>query len=1263
MKLHGIEVKNLNSLYGEYKIDFHRDLKDAPIFLIVGPTGAGKSTLMDAVSLALFGQTPRLTRERGQKDRESGLIMSHGTGECLAAIEFSKVDTDGKRRRYRAEWSCQRARKKPGGNLQDPQRSLSVYKDDGTREILVSGTKAKDIDPCFSQVLQGFTVEDFQRSVLLAQGEFSAFLKATDQQRAAILERLTRTDIYKRIGERTAVLKREHELALRAVEQQRKGLVILSSDEVAAIELAASEAAAELGKLDAETTRLAAWETWLGQLLQRRAEQAEAVIAHENADAAFAARAPDLARLAEDARCREAGEAWRALRKEQEAIALFTEKLPALRLDEARLGSRLTIAADVVTLATARKGEADSALERARPGIEAARALRHAWKRAVVELEGSDRLCLESTAKVENERVDLDRLTANLTGATTRREAAEAEHLALAHAEPLIAQIAGFSARAQHLAGAREQRGTADRKRAQAEKARIDLGGQRDSLAEKIAVSGADRARIDEAYAAAEAALGPLLGGATSVKARREELTREAHARTKRAVSAREARTFTIETATKSGRIAEIDRELAALEQRRAAIEDATSIGLTSREPLAIAVTTSEAHFGDFELFRRFTDARQALEPGKECPLCGSREHPLVGAHGQDDTRAEIERRGGAVNAAREQARGALAAHDQAVHARSAELVGVTISLVEKTRQRAELEQQAVEIAGRAAVRLDEAQLSADASGAVIEALLLDLEAREVTSRAAYVGLDDAEETLKNAVDSTRAHLDELTRTRAELGTIEARVDNATAAATELTQSITTLDAQILEAITTLRADLAVFAVVVRDPGGAPELDAAIHEAKTLSQAARAASEERRLAEAAERGARTARELAASQHAQSVARAAEHRDASTQRRAQASEAQREMDACLDGADPDALERSLKIEAEAAQRALGEETQRATSAREELARITTRREETEAQHAETQAREASAHAALAQHLAALALPDERALAERILADEPRRRLTEETSRAREALVAAKATRDDADRRLAATTATRPADADADAEESTSADVAARRRGLESRRGDLHQQVGRCREQLEEHQRKTRELTSVLEQIDRARRDHDIWQSLHNLIGKNNGEQFKEFAQILNLQELIDKANVRLKWLAPRYSLTVARDAEGNPRLSFAVRDAHFADAERPPTTLSGGETFLVSLALALALADYRAVEMPIETLLLDEGFGTLDTDTLNTAMDALERLQARGTQIGIISHLGGLRERIEARIVVGKVGNGRSEIRFELGVDV
>jgi exonuclease SbcC len=672
-------------------------------------------------------------------------------------------------------------------------------------------------------------------------------------------------------------------------------------------------------------------------------------------------------------------------------------------------------------------------------------------------------------------------------------------------------------------------------------------------------------------------------------------------------------------------------------------------------------VTTSEARFGDFELIRRFAAEREALRPGKECPLCGSCEHPLVGAHGRDDERAELERREAEVQIARDQARNALAAHDEQAHARSADLVAITTSLAEKTRQRAELQQQAGEIAERAASRLAEAQLAADANVAAIDARIASLDVQETASRAAQRALDDAEETLKKAAESRQIKLDEVTRLQAELAALDARLDSWTTAANDQAQIVTTLDAQILSEITALRADLAQCAIVVREPGGAPEVAAAIHEATKLTREAQAASEERRLAEAAERSAGGARDLVAGKHAQAVAHAAENRSAEELRREQATTAQREAEAWLGGADPDAIERSLKAEAEAAQRALSDAEQRATAGREALTRITTRREEAESQHAATAAREERARSALAIHLAELALPDAAALAERLLPDDTRKRLIDDTSRVREALVAALAKRDDAALRLAATTAARPEGAESD--ESTSAEVAARRRGLESRRGELHQQMGRCGEQLEEHRRKTRELAGLMEQIDRARRENDIWQSLHNLIGVGDGERFKLFAQILNLQELIDKANARLKWLAPRYSLTVARDAEGNPRLSFAVRDAHFADAERPPTTLSGGETFLVSLALALALADYRAAEMPIETLLLDEGFGTLDTDTLNTAMDALERLQARGTQIGIISHLGGLRERIEARIVVDKVGNGRSEIRFELGVDV
>ncbi|MEL6182375.1 MAG: SbcC/MukB-like Walker B domain-containing protein [Myxococcota bacterium] len=197
-------------------------------------------------------------------------------------------------------------------------------------------------------------------------------------------------------------------------------------------------------------------------------------------------------------------------------------------------------------------------------------------------------------------------------------------------------------------------------------------------------------------------------------------------------------------------------------------------------------------------------------------------------------------------------------------------------------------------------------------------------------------------------------------------------------------------------------------------------------------------------------------------------------------------------------------------------------------------------------------------------------------------------------------------------------------------------------------------------IERQEERARTLTALQQRLDRARQDHAIAYEIHKLIGVNDGDSFRQYAQILNLQELIDRANVRLRWLNPRYALVTGLDKDEQPRLGFAVRDSHYAQVERPLTTLSGGETFIVSLALALGLADFRTIDMPIETLLLDEGLGTLDSEVLNTVMGALERLHGGGTQIGIISHVEALKERVEARIVLEKQGGGRSWLRFEMG---
>ena len=227
-------------------------------------------------------------------------------------------------------------------------------------------------------------------------------------------------------------------------------------------------------------------------------------------------------------------------------------------------------------------------------------------------------------------------------------------------------------------------------------------------------------------------------------------------------------------------------------------------------------------------------------------------------------------------------------------------------------------------------------------------------------------------------------------------------------------------------------------------------------------------------------------------------------------------------------------------------------------------------------------------------------------------------------------------------------------------------------LEAERSELQRSLGSIEARLDEQQRALERLGSARKRLEEVHAERALWHDLHSLIGVNEGEEFKKFAQILNLQELIERANARLAWIEPRYSLTVAsKERKANadeddsgptrePTLGFAIRDAHLAGVERPLTTLSGGETFLVSLALALGLADYRTTTMPIETLLLDEGFGSLDAETLETAMAALERIRSTGTQVGIISHVGALVERVEARVVVEKIGDGRSSVRLETG---
>jgi len=164
----------------------------------------------------------------------------------------------------------------------------------------------------------------------------------------------------------------------------------------------------------------------------------------------------------------------------------------------------------------------------------------------------------------------------------------------------------------------------------------------------------------------------------------------------------------------------------------------------------------------------------------------------------------------------------------------------------------------------------------------------------------------------------------------------------------------------------------------------------------------------------------------------------------------------------------------------------------------------------------------------------------------------------------------------------------------------------------------------------------------------------WEILKDIIGDAEGKQFSKFAQELTLNQLIIKANKQLASLNNRYKIAIGK---GNAKDDLIVVDSFQGNAERSVKTLSGGESFLISLALALALSDLAGNNARIESIFIDEGFGSLDQEALDLALNALEKMQAETNRIiGVISHIDSLKERIRCRIELKKSSTGFSKIQ-------
>lgn len=312
MKLRRLTIHNIASI-ADATIDFESaPLAEAGIFLITGPTGAGKTTLLDAICVALYDAAPRFRKAPGEavagehgseiKASDARNMLRRGTGEGFVELTFlgsNGID-------YKATWQVRRARNKPGGTLQDSSRTLERLAD-GTVK-----TRKREVEEEISEAV-GLSYEQFLRTVMLPQGEFTRFLKADDRDKAALLEKITRVDIYSRIGSAIFERARSHTAAWQHARELADATPLLTPEAEAELRRNLSETEAQASSCRKEAERLRGLLT----LMNRRDETERLVLsARKTLDEATAASGDE--RVAERRRI---AERWEATVEVRNAMA------------------------------------------------------------------------------------------------------------------------------------------------------------------------------------------------------------------------------------------------------------------------------------------------------------------------------------------------------------------------------------------------------------------------------------------------------------------------------------------------------------------------------------------------------------------------------------------------------------------------------------------------------------------------------------------------------------------------------------------------------------------------------------------------------------------------------------------------------------------------------------------------------------------------------------------------------------------------------
>lgn len=1224
MKILNLRLKNINSLKGEWKIDFTKEpFASSGLFVITGATGAGKTTLLDAICLALYHRTPRLN-EPSPADK----IMTRYTGECLAEVEF-----EVKTKRYRAFWEVKRAKLKVDGKIQ-PTRvelaSINNTDNNGEPEQYVRGDKIlsdkiRDKEKLIAEIT-GLDFGRFTKSMLLAQGSFAAFLNAPAGKRAELLEQITGTEIYGSISQQVFERFRQEERQLQLLRDQSGTVELL--DEQALEEQYKTRAKLEETVANTQHTlrdqqkKIIALEHLDNSAVSyqqalRSCQQCEQhIIAHQH----------ELDRLQRNEPAEKIRTLFLVVKEVNEELEKINSTIKELQQKEMSVEQELSQLLAKKQVNQEKYNNTQQEIERFNtlvsdqviPLDEKIKQLQSHYREQLKEQnELKEQLNKQSTICEST----LDKLAQ----AQESYAAAETYLNANQSHQHLPSQIPLWTAKCEQRNNIKQN---IDRREKILESLRQDLKALAATTNDKQEQVQVKQKQLDNEQRAEEQWHSKWLA---ILDCETEEDIKNS---IQRALILQpilfEARHTFQNFLSAQTKFVEQKKSLETTLVKAAKAETVVE-GLRKNYKQQQKLIAEIEHTIKFEQqVYSLQDYRDKLQQNEACPLCGATEHPAIEVYNNVNSLAS-EQRLDSENAI-------LFELEEAGKKASDEYAELSkdCKVMEANRHNIQLELDELKI--RWSQLNPQLALSAPLcveNEAVITESLVAIQdniSRAQERADAIAVLKEEGQTRKNKSNKLKQDL-LLTENEHQLllkqqeqlllqqGEQQLQIEEDHRVLHQLEEALTQ---QLRE-----QYQLALPATQEQDNWlqlRRQDSEQYQIQLKLFNSYAKEIIQLENDSKNAEREAQQTENDLNSLNAKLLDTKSQLKQNEDERyRMFGNKSVQQERNRLSTLLSECLKHLEEVSA-----VLEEQQTSCHTYRIQLSENHSSRQKY------LQKQEQSKYQWL-QALADSVFDNEEAFLSALLSDDEKEHLTKLKNELDQQLAKAKTLQQQAKQtfdELSNSTDT----------EQTVDQLKQGVKDSEVTITSCNKQLGEIEQLLKADMLRRQEQKSIIAKIVEQQQVYDDWDTLKSLIGSSDGKKFRVFAQGLTLDHLIYLANQQLTQLHGRYQLV--RKVE--EALELEVMDTWQADSLRDTKTLSGGESFLVSLSLALALSDLVSHKTRIDSLFLDEGFGTLDAQTLEIALDALDSLNASGKMIGVISHIEALKERIPLQIEVKKM---------------